>query len=83
MTDKTKALKTRKGKVTKLIDDKTVKVQVERKSAHPMYKKIIRKHKNYLVERNEFDVKTGMEVAIQECPPISKSKQFKIIKLIE
>lgn len=72
--------KTKRGVVTKLIDVKTVKVEVEQKRAHPMYGKIIKSHKRYLVSANGKTVKVGDKVMIEECNPISKNKKFKLIK---
>ncbi len=73
--------KRRKGIVVKIIDEKTVKVEVERKSPHPLYKKIVKSHKKYLVDTNSKEVKLQDEVIIEETNPISKRKAFKIISV--
>jgi small subunit ribosomal protein S17 len=73
--------KRRKGIVIKIIDEKTTKVEVERKAPHPLYKKIIKTHKKYLVDTNSYKVKLRDEVMIEETNPISKRKKFKIIKV--
>ncbi|MBU1085566.1 MAG: 30S ribosomal protein S17 [Candidatus Beckwithbacteria bacterium] len=57
---------------------KTVKVQVIRKWAHPVYKKIITKKKNYLVHNEKLDLKPGDKVIIEETKPISKKKTWQI-----
>lgn len=63
--------------------NKTVTVLVERKVKHPMYGKIIRLSKKYHAhdENNEFH--DGDVVVIEECRPISKTKAWKVSRLIE
>ncbi|MCP5278156.1 MAG: 30S ribosomal protein S17 [Thiobacillus sp.] len=63
--------------------NKTVTVLVERKVKHPIYGKIIRLSKKYHAhdENNEFH--SGDIVVIEECRPISKSKAWKVSKLVE
>lgn len=63
--------------------NKTVTVLVERKVKHPIYGKIIRLSKKYHAhdENNEFHC--GDIVVIEECRPISKSKAWKVSKLVE
>ncbi|HRH81793.1 MAG TPA: 30S ribosomal protein S17 [Thiobacillaceae bacterium] len=63
--------------------DKTVTVLVERKVKHPLYGKVIRKSKKYHAhdENNEFQ--SGDTVVIEECRPLSKSKTWKVVRLIE
>ena len=60
--------------------NKTVVVRVERMFKHPLYKKFIKRAKNYSAhdEGNEF--KIGDSVKIIECAPISKTKKFKVMK---
>ena len=63
--------------------NKTVTVLVERKVKHPIYGKIIRLSKKYHAhdENNEFH--SGDIVVIEECRPLSKSKAWKVSKLVE
>ncbi|MBN2723655.1 MAG: 30S ribosomal protein S17 [Deltaproteobacteria bacterium] len=63
--------------------DKTVTVQVERRVRHPLYRKFITTHKKYLAhdERNEF--LEGDKVLITESRPLSKSKRWRVQKLVE
>ena len=59
---------------------KTVVVKVERRFTHPIYKKTIRRSKNYHAhdENNEFH--TGDTVWIEESRPISKLKRWTVIR---
>jgi small subunit ribosomal protein S17 len=63
--------------------NKTVTVLVERKVKHPLYGKIIRLSKKYHAhdENNEFGM--GDIVVIEECRPISKTKAWRVARLIE
>lgn len=72
---------TRTGVVTSDKMDKTVVVEVERKQKHPLYGKYIRKHKKYKVHDEENECKFGDRVIIEECKPISKTKQWKLSEI--
>jgi small subunit ribosomal protein S17 len=63
--------------------DKTVTVLVERKVKHPLYGKIIRLSKKYHAhdENNEFQL--GDVVVIEECRPISRTKAWRVARLVE
>ncbi|MBK9325620.1 MAG: 30S ribosomal protein S17 [Hydrogenophilales bacterium] len=62
---------------------KTVTVLVERKVKHPLYGKIIRLSKKYHAhdENNEFH--PGDVVVIEECRPLSRTKAWKVTRLVE
>lgn len=72
---------TRTGVVTSDKMDKTVVVEVERKQKHPLYGKYIRKHKKYKVHDEENECSFGDRVIIEECKPISKTKQWKLSEI--
>tara|TARA_Y100001970_G_C14012700_1_gene739309 strand:- start:210 stop:440 length:231 start_codon:yes stop_codon:yes gene_type:complete len=69
-----------KGKVVSDKNNKTIVVQVTRKFRHPFYGKIIKRSKKYHAhdEKNKF--KTGQNVSIIECKPISKKKTWQVIE---
>ena len=62
---------------------KTVVVRVERKFSHPKYKKVVARHKRFMAHNDEFDLKEGDLVKIQETRPLSKHKRFKVIEVLE
>jgi small subunit ribosomal protein S17 len=68
------------GIVVSDIMDKTVVVLVERYIKHPKYKKYIKKSKKYKVHDEKNEYKKGDKVVIQECRPISKGKNWRILK---
>jgi small subunit ribosomal protein S17 len=60
---------------------KTVKVRVNRSYRHPLYGKVIRTHKNYLVH-DEIGCQPGDIVCIVESRPISKNKRWVVQEIL-
>ena len=60
-------------------ENKTIKVLVERKYQHPVFKKVLKSKKKYSAhdEKNKF--KNGDKVSIIECRPYSKNKKFEVL----
>jgi small subunit ribosomal protein S17 len=79
---KNKVRKKLQGNVVSAMLNNTIKVRVERKYPHPLYKKIVATHKNYLVHCEDSTLVIGDKVIIEEGKPISKSKNFYFIKKI-
>lgn len=59
--------------------DKTVVVRVDRRFTHPLYKKTVRRSKRYQAHDESNQHKIGDLVRIEECPPISKTKSWRIL----
>ena len=59
--------------------DKTVVVRVERRVKHPLYGKIIKLSKKYHAHDEDNAFKSGEQVRIQECAPISKLKSWTVL----
>jgi small subunit ribosomal protein S17 len=59
--------------------DKTVVVRVERRVKHPLYGKIIKLSKKYHAHDEGNAFKSGEQVRIQECAPISKKKSWTVL----
>jgi small subunit ribosomal protein S17 len=78
-----KRARTLSGRVVSDKMDKTVTVLVERKVTHPIYGKIIRRSQKFHAhdEANEFH--TGDTVMIQECRPLSRTKSWRVMQLVE
>jgi len=60
--------------------DKTVVVKVERRFTHPLFKKTVRRTKNYHAHDEGNVFKVGDEVLIQESKPISKTKSWIVLE---
>ena len=71
------------GRVVSDKMNKTVTVLVERKVKHPIYGKFVRRSKKYHAhdENNEFH--PGDLVLIEETRPLSRTKTWKVVKLVE
>lgn len=59
--------------------DKTVVVKVERRYTHPLFKKTVRRTKNYHAHDESNSHKVGDIVRIQESRPISKLKSWVVV----
>ena len=59
--------------------DKSVVVRVERRVMHPVYKKYIKRSKNYTAHDEKNLCKVGDNVQIMESRPISKTKSCVVI----
>jgi len=64
-------------------NEKTVVVRVERRFAHPLLQKTVRRSKKYKAhdESNQFN--EGDTVEIAEGRPISRSKSWRVVRLVE
>lgn len=71
------------GRVVSDKMQKTVTVLVERRVAHPIYGKVVTRSKKYHAHDEENQAKQGDLVLIQETRPVSKTKAWKVAKLIE
>lgn len=70
------------GKIISTKMQKTVTVLVEKKFRHPIYKKVITKHKKFKAHNENLKLKNGDTVSIKETRPISKEKNFIVDKKI-
>jgi small subunit ribosomal protein S17 len=60
--------------------DKTVVVKVERRFTHPLFKKTVRRTKNYQAHDENNVHKVGETVFIEECRPISRTKRWIVVE---
>lgn len=72
-----------KGEVVSNKMKKTVVVKVERVKEHPKYKRRYRYSKKYKAHDETGELKVGDEVIIEECRPISKDKNWRVIKILK
>ena len=75
--------KQRQGRIVSDAMDKTVVVSVERRMAHPLYGKQVKRQKKYHAhdETNEF--RLGDLVLIEETRPLSRKKRWRVVELLE
>ncbi len=58
---------------------KTVIVEVERRFTHPLLGKTVRRSKRYHAHDEQARFKSGDQVRIQECRPMSKMKRWEVV----
>lgn len=75
--------KTRVGRVVSDKMDKTAVVAVETFVTHPLYKKQIKKTTKFKAHDENNECKVGDRVRIMETRPLSKDKNWRIVKVIE
>ena len=63
--------------------DKTIVVQVERRMKHPMYGKYVKKSSKFAAHDENNDCNMGDTVRIMETRPLSKSKCWRLIEIVE
>ena len=69
-----------KGKVISDKSNKTIKVMIERKYQHPLFKKVVKSKKKYSAHDEDNKFKVGDKVSIIESRPYSKNKKFEVLK---
>lgn len=60
--------------------DKTIVVKVERRYTHPLFKKTVRRTKNYHAHDEANHFKVGDTVWIEEARPLSKLKTWIVLE---
>ena len=75
--------KERIGTVTSNKMEKSIVVSEVKKVKHPMYGKFVLKTKKYMVHDEKNDCNIGDTVKIMETRPLSKSKCWRMVEIIE
>ena len=71
------------GEVFSAKMEKTVKVRVSREIPHPVYRKRIKKYKNYLANIGSINANEGDIVKIVSIRPISKKKRWQVSEVLK
>lgn len=71
------------GKVVSDKTDKTITVLVETYKNHPLYKKRVKSSKKYTAHDEKNEAKMGDKVRIVETRPLSKTKHFRLVEIVE
>ena len=75
--------KERTGVVLSNKMDKSITVAVKWKEKHPIYGKFVNKTKKYHVHDEKNDCNAGDTVRIMETRPLSKTKRWRLVQIIE
>ena len=74
--------KERVGTVVSDCQEKTIIVEVERRTAHPLYKKVVKTSKRYVADDQKNEARVGDKVRIVETRPLSKTKRWRLSGII-
>jgi len=77
------ARKTRTGIVTSDAMDKTITVAVINRKSHPVYGKTLTTTVKLKAHDEQNDAKEGDTVEIMETRPLSKTKRWRLIRIVE
>jgi small subunit ribosomal protein S17 len=82
-TEAAKVVRTLSGRVVSDKMDKTVTVLVERKVKHPLIGKVVRRSNKFHAHDENNECKEGDLVVIEESRPLSKSKTWKVSRVVK
>lgn len=74
--------KTRIGKVVSNKMAKSIVVAIERKVAHPLYKKYFRRTTKFYAHDEKNEAGVGDTVKIMETRPLSKLKRWRLVEIV-
>ena len=83
MSETEQIAKTLTGKVVSNKMDKTIAVVIQRTVKHPLYEKFMKRSTKLLAHDENNECKEGDTVIIEASRPISKSKSWRLQKVIE
>ena len=63
--------------------DKTVMVRIDRQVKHPLYEKTVRRSSKLAAHDESNDAHVGDTVRVMETRPLSKSKRWRVVEVIE
>ncbi len=74
--------KERVGVVVSDVQNKTIVVKVDRRTPHPLYKKVVKVRKKFTAHDENNEAKVGDTVRIVETRPLSKNKCWRLLEII-
>lgn len=83
MSEQKELNSTLQGRVVSDLMDKSVTVMVERRVKHPLYGKYVRRSTKVHAHDETNECQVGDVVVVEQCRPISKTKKWRFVKLIE
>lgn len=83
MSETKKSIRTLVGVVSSNKMDKTITVVIGRQVAHPLYGKFIKRRTKLHAHDEANSCSEGDLVMIEECRPLSKSKAWRLVKVLE
>jgi len=83
MSEQEKAPRTVQGRVISDRMDKSITVLVERRVKHPIYGKYVRRSSKLHAHDENNECRIGDTVDIAECRPLSKTKSWRLVRVLE
>ena len=83
MSEQTEVKRTVEGLVVSNKMDKSITVMVERRVPHPVYEKYVRRSTKIHAHDASNECNEGDVVTIEQCRPISKTKSWRLVSVIE
>jgi small subunit ribosomal protein S17 len=83
MSESEKSIRLVTGRVVSDKMDKTITVLVERKVAHPIYKKYVKRSTKLHAHDENNDCNVGDVVTITSSRPLSKTKSWQLVEIID
>ncbi|QTR51382.1 30S ribosomal protein S17 [Candidatus Thiothrix anitrata] len=83
MSEEAKVERSLMGRVVSDKMDKSIVVLMERQVKHEVYGKFIKRSKKYHVHDENNECREGDTVMFKECRPLSKTKHWTLIKVVE
>lgn len=75
----------RKQRVGEVISNKmakTIVVRVERRFAHPRFRKVVKAYKKYYAHDEKNEAAVGDRVRIEETRPLSRTKRWRLVEIV-
>ncbi|HID46961.1 MAG TPA: 30S ribosomal protein S17 [Chromatiaceae bacterium] len=83
MSEQGQTNRTLQGRVISDKMDKSITVQIERRVKHPIYGKFIRRSTKVHAHDENNECRAGDVVVVEQCRPLSKTKKWRFVKLVE
>lgn len=78
-----KVVRTLTGTVVSDKMQKSATVLIERRVKHPKYEKLVRRSTKFHIHDENNICKAGDVVTIKECKPISKTKSWRLVEVVQ
>jgi len=76
----------RKERIGEVVSDKmnkTIVVRVERRFRHAQFKKVVTRYKKFYAHDEKREAKQGYRVRIEETRPLSKTKCWRLVAVLD
>lgn len=71
------------GRVLKANNVQTRVIAIEKRVPHPLYGRVIRRTANFVAHDEKEESQVGDLVRIEECRPMSKTKRWRLVEILE